>query len=106
MYDAFNIPVTYETAPDEIRKIIDNHSKHGHDLLTMTCVSWESYGPIGQEPEDSRYIMLFKSLTGFVIHEAWLNPDGTLHSDGDVFMASDEADVFAGFMAKKKQEVA
>lgn len=106
MYDEFNIPVTYETAPDEIRKIIDNHSKHGHGLLTMTCVSWESYGPIGQEPEDSRYIMLFKSQTGFIVVECWLNPDGTIRSEDEVFISSDEASVFAPLMAVKKQEVA
>ena len=106
MYDAFNIPVTYETAPIPVKKMIDEHSQHGHTLLTMTCVSWESYGPIGQEDEDSRYIMLFKSRTGFVIHEVWFHPDGVIKSEGDVFIANDEADVFAGFMAKTKQEVA
>jgi hypothetical protein len=41
-----------------------------------------------------------------VIHEVWFHPDGTLKSEGEVFIANDEADVFAGFMAKKKQEVA
>lgn len=104
MYDEFNIPVTYETAPESIRDIIDKH--RSHSLLTMTCVSWESYGPIGQEPEDSRYIMLFKAQTGFVVVECWLNPDGTIRSEDEVFISSDEASVFAPLMARTKQEVA
>jgi hypothetical protein len=104
MYDTFNVPVTYETAPEEIKKIIDRHEDMHHVLQTMTCISWEGAG--GGAIEDSRYIMLFKIKDiGFNICEVWLNADNTLRSESEVFIAFDEADVFAEFM-KIKQEVA
>lgn len=104
MYDAFNIPVTYDTAPDVIKKIIDRHEDMQHPLQTMTCISWEKAG--GGEVQDSRYIMLFKVRdSGFNVCEVWLNGDDTVKNESEVFIAFDEADVFAEFM-KIKQEVA
>lgn len=106
MYDAFNIPVTYETAPDAIKQIIDKHEDNYQPLLTMTCVSWEGAG--GGAIENSRYIMLFNAQNcGFTVCEVWLNPNDTIDETigSEVFIASDEADVFADFM-KKKQGVA
>ena len=101
MYDAFNIPVTYETAPDAIRKIIDKHEGNYQPLLTMTCVSWEGAG--GGAIENSRYIMLFNAQNcGFTVCEVWLNPNDTVRNESEVFIASDEADVFAGFMKIKQ----
>ena len=104
MYDAFNIPVTYETAPEAIKKIIAKHEDNYQPLLTMTCVSWEGAG--GGAIEKSRYIMLFNVKNcGFVVREVWLNPNDTVHDESEVFIASDEADVFADYM-KIKQGVA
>ena len=104
MYDSFNIPVTYETAPDAIKAVIDKHEDNYQPLITMTCVSWEKAG--GGEIEASRYIMLFNAQNcGFMVCEVWLRADDLIRSEGEVFIASDEADVFAGFM-KGKQEVA
>jgi hypothetical protein len=97
MYDAFNIPVTYETAPEAIKQIIDKHQDNDQPLLTMACVSWEGAG--GGAIESSRYIMLFNAQNcGFMVYEVWLNPDDTVRREAEVFIASDEADVFAGFM--------
>ena len=105
MYDAFNIPVTYDSAPEAIKKIIDRHEDMHHTLQTMTCISWEGAG--GGAVENSRYIMLFKVKDGigFNVCEVWLNADDTLKDESEVFIAFDEADVFADFM-KIKQEVA
>jgi hypothetical protein len=104
MYDAFNIPVTYETAPEAIKQIIDKHEENYQPLITMTCVSWEGAG--GGEIKSCRYLMLFNAQDcGFIVCEMWLNPDDTVRREAEVFIASDEADVFTGFM-KIKQGVA
>lgn len=103
MYDAFNIPVTYETAPDAIKEIIDRHEDMRHPLQTMTCISWEKAG--GGEIENSRYIMLFNAQNcGYNVCEVWLKADDSVRSESEVFIANDEASVFVGFM--KGQEVA
>lgn len=100
MYDSFNIPVTYETAPEAIKKIIDRHEDNYQSLLTMTCVSWEGAG--GGAIENSRYIMLFNAQNcGFTVCEVWLNPDDTIRNESEVFIASDEASVFVDFMKRK-----
>jgi hypothetical protein len=97
MYDAFNIPVTYETAPESIKKIIDRHEDNCQPLVTMTCVSWESAG--GGAIESSRYIMLFNAQNcGFMVCEVWLQADDSIRSESEVFIATDEAGVFSGFM--------
>ena len=104
MYDQFNIPVTYESAPEEIRQIIDRHEDKHQPLITMTCVSWENAG--GGAIENSRYIMLFNAFNcGFKVCEVWLNPNDSVKSESEVFISTDEADVFADFM-KIKQGVA
>jgi hypothetical protein len=101
MYDAFNIPVTYETAPEAIKQIIDKHEENYKPLITMTCVSWEGAG--GGEIKSCRYLMLFNAQDcGFIVCEMWLNPDDTVRREAEVFIASDEADVFAGFMKIKQ----
>lgn len=103
MYDNFNIPITYDTAPQVIKNIIDTHEDNCQPLITMTCVSWERAG--GGDIESSRYILLFNAQNcGFTVCEVWLKPDDTMRSENEVFIASDEAGVFANIF--KKQEVA
>jgi hypothetical protein len=103
MYDKFNIPVTYDSAPEAIKKIIDRHEDRYQPLLTMTCVSWEGAG--GGAVENSRYIMLFNAQNcGYNVCEVWLKADDSVRSESEVFIANDEASVFVGFM--KGQEVA
>lgn len=99
MYDAFIIPVTYDTAPEAIKKIIDYHQP----LLSMTCLSLEEAG--GGAIESSRYLMLFNAQkVGFLVCEVWLNPDDTIRKEAEIFISNDEAGVIAEFL--NKQEVA
>lgn len=102
MYDVFNIPVTYDTAPDVVKQIIDKHEDDYHQpLLTITCVSVEGAG--GEAIEKSRYTMIFNAQkVGFIVDEVWLNPDDTIRTQSEIFIANDEAGVIAEFLNKQR----
>jgi len=101
MYDLFNIPVTYKTAPKAIKKIIDKHEGNYHQpLLTISCVSRE-YSD-GGAIESSRYLLLFNVQNcGFIVCEVWLSPDDTIRTESEIFISNDEAGVIAEVMKKQ-----
>jgi hypothetical protein len=47
--------------------------------------------------------MLFNAQNcGFMVCEVWLNPNDTIRNESEVFIASDEADMFADYMKIKQ----
>lgn len=100
MYDVFSIPVTYDTAPEAIRQIIDKHEDDYHQpLLSITCISKERAG--GGDIESCRYLLLFNAQNcGFIVCEVWLNPNDTIRTETEIFISNDEAGVMAEFLKK------